>query len=56
LGCGFLIVEKLHIARRYADDSFTHTPAKFSYEDAYNGYMNWFQNVSANVPYMVSPG
>lgn len=27
-----------------------------TYETVYNGFMNWFQNVSATMPYMVSPG
>ena len=27
-----------------------------TYEQTYNGYMNWFQNVSATMPYMVTPG
>jgi hypothetical protein len=40
----------------YADDAFAHDPAKFLYEDAYNGYMNWLQNLTATMPYMVSVG
>lgn len=40
----------------YADDSFAHNPVSFDYEDAYSGYMNWMQNVSAGMAYMVSPG
>lgn len=40
----------------YADDAFAHHPFSFVYEDVYNGFMNWMQNVSATVPYMVSVG
>ena len=40
----------------YADDSFLIDPLHFTYEEVYNGYMNWFQNVTAIMPYMVSPG
>jgi len=40
----------------YTDDAFAHHPASFSYENAYNGYMDWLQNLSATMPYMVSPG
>eukprot|EP00730_Choanoeca_flexa_P015560 TRINITY_DN7174_c0_g1_i1.p1 TRINITY_DN7174_c0_g1~~TRINITY_DN7174_c0_g1_i1.p1 ORF type:complete len:483 (+),score=102.42 TRINITY_DN7174_c0_g1_i1:1170-2618(+) len=40
----------------YADDAFAHHPAKMSYEEAYNGYMNWLQNVTSTVPYMVAAG
>jgi hypothetical protein len=28
----------------------------FGYENAYDGYMNWVQNVSATIPFHVSPG
>jgi hypothetical protein len=28
----------------------------FTYEDAYNGWMNWMQNLTATRPYMVLPG
>ncbi|EDQ89016.1 uncharacterized protein MONBRDRAFT_25809 [Monosiga brevicollis MX1] len=40
----------------YADDAFSHAPLKFGYESAYNGYMNWIQNLTATMPYMVSVG
>ena len=40
----------------YVDDSYAHHLLGFSYESAYNGYMNWLQNVTARMPYMVSPG
>lgn len=40
----------------YADDSFLHDPLHFTYENIYNGYMNWFQNVTSIMPYMVAPG
>jgi len=40
----------------YADDAYAHDPLHFSYETAYNGFMNWIQNISATMPYMVSVG
>eukprot|EP00039_Didymoeca_costata_P028336 m.20720 g.20720 ORF g.20720 m.20720 type:complete len:487 (-) comp6929_c0_seq1:115-1575(-) len=40
----------------YADDAFDQGPLKLQYEIAYNGFMNWMQNLSATRPYMVSPG
>lgn len=40
----------------YADDAFLINPLHMTYENVYNGYMNWFQNVSTNIPYMVTPG
>lgn len=40
----------------YADDSFAHSPVHFTYEDAYNGFMNWMQNISSAMPYMVAAG
>ena len=40
----------------YADDSFLISPFYMTYENVYNGYMNWFQNVSTQMPYMVCPG
>ena len=33
-----------------------HDPLKFLYEEAYNGYMNWLQNLTTTLPYMVLPG
>jgi acid phosphatase type 7 len=43
----------------YADDAVFHslaTAVQFEYEDAYNGYMNWIENVTATMPYHVCPG
>jgi len=40
----------------YADDAFGHALFGFSYETCYNGFMNWMQNLSATMPYMVSVG
>ena len=40
----------------YADDAFAHNVVGGLYEDCYNGYVNWMQNVTSTVPYMVSPG
>eukprot|EP00929_Paragymnodinium_shiwhaense_P015067 TRINITY_DN123078_c0_g1_i1.p1 TRINITY_DN123078_c0_g1~~TRINITY_DN123078_c0_g1_i1.p1 ORF type:complete len:518 (+),score=72.93 TRINITY_DN123078_c0_g1_i1:63-1556(+) len=40
----------------YADDGFGHKTLGFTYESVYNGFMNWFQNMSATMPYMVSVG
>ena len=40
----------------YADDAFAHDPVEFLYEKAYNGYMNWLQNLTSIMPYMVSVG
>ena len=40
----------------YVDDAFAHHPLGFHYEIAYNGYMQWLQNLTAAMPYMVSPG
>jgi len=43
----------------YADDAVFHTVktlVQFEYEDAYNGYMNWMQNITASMPYHVLPG
>lgn len=40
----------------YADDAFAHHPLGFYYETAFNGFVNWMQNISATMPYMVSPG
>ena len=40
----------------YADDSFLHAEASFTYEARYNAFMNDLQNVSATRPYMVLPG
>lgn len=40
----------------YADDAGWHNIFEFLYEDCFNGFMNWFQNISAAMPLMVSPG
>lgn len=40
----------------YADDAFDSHPSSFFYEDVYNGYMRWFENISNTIPYMVLPG
>lgn len=43
----------------YIDDSFLHTDAallKFTYEETYNSYMNWIENLTSALPYMVLPG
>ena len=43
----------------YADDAVFHTlktAVQFEYEEAYNGYMNWIQNITAVMPYHVVPG
>eukprot|EP00286_Rhodomonas_abbreviata_P023490 CAMPEP_0181309894 /NCGR_PEP_ID=MMETSP1101-20121128/12269_1 /TAXON_ID=46948 /ORGANISM="Rhodomonas abbreviata, Strain Caron Lab Isolate" /LENGTH=448 /DNA_ID=CAMNT_0023416433 /DNA_START=92 /DNA_END=1438 /DNA_ORIENTATION=+ len=43
----------------YADDAVFHTLKtlfQFEYEPAYNGYMNWIQNLTAAMPYHVTPG
>ena len=40
----------------YADDAFGHDVVGGLYESCYNGYVNWMQNISSSVPYMVSPG
>lgn len=40
----------------YMDDSYAHSPVRFTYETAYNGYLNWLQNLTASMAYMVSPG
>eukprot|EP01063_Lacrimia_lanifica_P035535 TRINITY_DN6801_c0_g1_i4.p1 TRINITY_DN6801_c0_g1~~TRINITY_DN6801_c0_g1_i4.p1 ORF type:complete len:618 (+),score=245.38 TRINITY_DN6801_c0_g1_i4:49-1902(+) len=58
---GFLDTKKIdavwHVGDiGYADDSFAHNIIGGNYEKAYNGYMNWMQNITAAVPYMVSVG
>ncbi|CAE7555052.1 aphA, partial [Symbiodinium microadriaticum] len=43
----------------YADDAAFHTiktAVTFEYEGAYNGYMNWIQNLTNTLPYHVSVG
>ena len=40
----------------YADDSYLISPFHLTYESIYNGYMNWFQNITSIMPYMVTPG
>jgi hypothetical protein len=42
----------------YADDSFAHVGdlLKFDYEDIYDGFVAWNQNISSSKPFMVSAG
>jgi hypothetical protein len=40
----------------YADDAFLHTPFSFEYENVYNNYMNWMQNITSQKAFMVLPG
>jgi len=43
----------------YADDAFGKESAdavKFLYEEVYNGYMDWVQNLTSTLPYMVAVG
>ena len=42
----------------YADDAFAHVGdlLKFDYEDIYDGFVAWNQNISASKPLMVSAG
>ena len=43
----------------YADDAVFHsleTAVQFLYEDAYNGYMNWIENITSSLAYHVTPG
>ncbi|KAJ9453447.1 Acid phosphatase [Diplonema papillatum] len=40
----------------YADDSFDTDLIGGRYERCYNGFVNWMQNLSATMPYAVSPG
>ena len=40
----------------YADDAFIHTPLKFEYENVYDNWMNWIENISDSKPYMVGVG
>lgn len=43
----------------YADDAVFHsieTAVQFLYEDAYNDYMDWMQNITSTLPYHVTPG
>jgi hypothetical protein len=43
----------------YADDATFHTMktlVSFEYEQAYNDYMVWMENITAALPYMVLPG
>eukprot|EP01060_Flectonema_neradi_P033330 TRINITY_DN5578_c0_g1_i1.p1 TRINITY_DN5578_c0_g1~~TRINITY_DN5578_c0_g1_i1.p1 ORF type:complete len:470 (+),score=101.07 TRINITY_DN5578_c0_g1_i1:66-1412(+) len=40
----------------YADDAFAHDVVGGLYEECYNGYVNWMQNITSTIPYMVSPG
>jgi len=40
----------------YIDDAYAHNPVKFVYENTYNTYMNWLQNLTSSIAYMVSVG
>mmetsp|Transcript_6970 Transcript_6970/g.14518 ORF Transcript_6970/g.14518 Transcript_6970/m.14518 type:complete len:464 (+) Transcript_6970:59-1450(+) len=40
----------------YVDDAFATHPAKFTYEEVYNSYMEWMENITSAIPLMVSPG
>jgi len=40
----------------YADDAFLHDITGFEYENIYNAWMNWIQNMSSAIPYMVAAG
>ena len=43
----------------YADNAVWHTiktAIQFLYEETYNDYMNWIQNLTATIPYHVVPG
>lgn len=40
----------------YPDDAYGVDPVKFEYESVYNAYIDWLQNLTAHMPYMVSPG
>lgn len=42
----------------YADDSYGHNGQEFSfdYEKIYDGFMDWIENISSSMPYMVSVG
>lgn len=40
----------------YSDDGFGEHPLEFTYENIYDGWMNWIQNISAVMPFHVSPG
>jgi len=40
----------------YADDAFSHDLMGFGYENTFNNFANWMENVSATRPFMVSPG
>jgi len=40
----------------YADDAFASDFSAAAYEKVYNRYMNWFQNLSSVMPWMVTAG
>jgi acid phosphatase type 7 len=40
----------------YADDAFLHYPLHFKYEEIYDNWMNWIENISDSMAYMVAPG
>merc|ERR1711871_725535 len=40
----------------YADDAFLHDIVGFEYEQVYNGFMHWIENITSAKPYMVAVG
>lgn len=40
----------------YADDAFLHDTFGFGYEDVYDGWMLWMENLTRLKPYMVAVG
>eukprot|EP00298_Acanthocystis_sp_HF-20_P005693 c15773_g2_i1.p1 GENE.c15773_g2_i1~~c15773_g2_i1.p1 ORF type:complete len:498 (+),score=190.91 c15773_g2_i1:43-1494(+) len=40
----------------YPDDAFADYIVGFHYEEIYNDYMNWLQNLTSTIPYMTAPG
>ena len=40
----------------YADDAFLHDSTGFEYENVYNGWMDWIENISDSSAYMVAVG
>ena len=40
----------------YIDDSAWHELGRFTYEETYNGFMEWMEPIASTIPYMVSAG
>jgi acid phosphatase type 7 len=40
----------------YQDDGFGHDPIAFEYEPVMSGWQAWVENLTATMPYLVSPG